>query len=114
MAEKANRGSPRDPERYLWYVAIQNAHFAAESYEEAVAAAEQVALLQPNFYGGHNGLAMSLALLGRIEEAKRAMSKLRQLMPRLTLKNAARNPLFVREGDVARMIEGLRTAGLPE
>ena len=35
-------------------------------------------------------------------------------MPRLTLKSTARNPMYVREADVARMLEGLRQAGLAE
>ncbi|MCZ6743575.1 MAG: adenylate/guanylate cyclase domain-containing protein, partial [Alphaproteobacteria bacterium] len=113
-AERANRGSPRDPERYIWYIGIMNAHFAAERYEECVEAAEQAVLLQPNFYGGHVVMAMVLPYLGRIEEAKQAVRRTRELMPRLTLKSTARNPVFVRQGDVERMLEGLRRAGLPE
>ena len=113
-AERANRGSPRDPERYVWYMGIMNAHFAAESYEECVEAGEQSVLLQANFYGSHFVLAMALPFLGRIEEAKKAVQKALKLMPRLTLKNTARNPMFVREKDVARMLEGLRKAGLRE
>jgi TolB-like protein/Flp pilus assembly protein TadD len=111
-ADRANRGSPRDPERYIWYVGIANAHFAAEQYAECVRAAEQVVLLQPNYYGGHCGLAMALPYLGRIEEAKEAARRARELMPGLTLESAARNPIFVRETDVARMLEGWRQAGL--
>ena len=111
-AERAHRGSPRDPERFFWYIAIMNAHFAAEQYEEAVEAAEQAVLLQPNFYGGHFIMASALPYLGRIEEAKEALRNALKLMPRLTLKNTARNPMFVREDDVARMLEGLRRAGL--
>ncbi len=113
-AERANRGSPRDPERYIWYIAIMNAHFAAEQYEECVEAGEKAVLLQPNFYGGYVILAAALPYLGRIDEAKKAVQKVRKLMPRLTLKNTARNPMFVRKKDVARMLEGLRQAGLPD
>ena len=91
-----------------------NAHFAAERYEECAEAAEQAVLLQPNFYGGHVVMAMVLPYLGRIEEAKQAVRRTRELMPRLTLKSTARNPVFVRQGDVERMLEGLRRAGLPE
>ncbi len=49
-----------------------------------------------------------------MEEAKEALRSALKLMPRLTLKSTARNPMFVREDDVARMLEGLRRAGLPE
>jgi adenylate cyclase len=113
-AERASRGSPRDPERYLWYLGIMNAHFVAERYQECVEAAEQTVLLQPNFYGGHFVMAMALAYLGRIEEAKQAVRRTRELMPRLTLRSTARNPVYVRQGDIERMLEGLRRAGLPE
>ena len=112
--ERALRGSPRDPERFMWYLAIMNAHFVAERYEEAVEAGEQSVLLQPNFYGGHFIMASALPYLGRIEEAKESLRNALKLMPRLTLKNTARNPMFVREDDVARMLEGLRRAGVPE
>jgi adenylate cyclase len=113
-AERAQRGSPRDPERVMWFIGIMNAHFAAERYEEAVEAAEQAVLLQPNLYGGYAGLAYSLPHLGRIEEAREAVRNLHRVMPRMTLKSTARNPMFAREKDVARMLEALRLAGLPE
>ena len=113
-AERANRGSPRDPERYMCYIGIMNAHFAAERYEECVKAVEYGALLKPNFYGVHFGMAMALPYLGRIEEAEQALQRARKVMPRLTLKSTARNPMFAHEADVARMLEGLRRAGLPE
>ena len=113
-AERAQRGSPRDPERFVWFLGIMNAHFAAERYEECVEAAEQAILLQPNFFGAHFVMAGALPFLGRIEEAEKAVQKALKLMPRLTLRNTARNPMFVREKDVARMLEGLRKAGLRE
>lgn len=91
-----------------------NAHFAAERYEECVEAGRQAVLLQPNFYGAHFALAMALPFLGRIEEAKQALRKALDVMPRLTLKNTARNPMFASEEVVARMLEGLRKAGLRE
>ncbi len=59
-------------------------------------------------------MASALPYLGRIEEAKESLRNALKLMPRLTLKNTARNPMFVREDDVARMLEGLRRAGLRE
>ncbi len=90
------------------------AHFVAEQYEECVRAAEQAVLLQPNFYAGHAFMAMALPYLGRIEEAKEAARRVRDLNPRFTLKSVARNPLYAREADVARLLEGLRQAGLAE
>jgi tetratricopeptide (TPR) repeat protein len=76
-----------------------------------VEAAEQTILLQPNFYGAHFVLASALDFLGRTEEAKEALRHALKLMPRLSLKGTARNPMYVREDDVARMLEGPRRAG---
>ncbi len=45
---------------------------------------------------------------------EQAVLRAREVMPRLTFRSLARNPLFVREGDVARMLDGLRRGGLPE
>jgi len=112
--ERANRGSPRDPERYLWYTGLLNTHFAAENYQECVDAGERAILLKPNFYGAHFISAAALPYLGRIEEAKKALKTALKFNPRLNLTNVARNPMFAREDDVARLLEGLRQAGLPE
>jgi len=112
--ERANRGSPRDPERYLWYTGLLNTHFAAENCQDCVDAGEKAILLKPNFYGAYFISAAALPYLGRIEEAKKALETALKLNPRLNLKNVARNPMFARESDVARLLEGLRHAGLPE
>jgi len=113
-AERAQHGSPRDPERWMWFIGIMNAHFAAERYEEAATAARQAVLLQPNAYGGHAGLAYSLPYLGKMEEAREAVRDLLRVMPRFTLKGIAGNPMFMRENDANRMLKALRRAGLPE
>ena len=92
-------------------------HLVRQNREETLAAVEafEGALrYDPNNALAHAGLAMALPYLGRIEEAKKAARRARELAPRLTLKNLARNPLFVREADVARMLEGFRQAGLED
>ena len=112
--ELAQQGSPRDPERYLWYIGAVNAYFAAEQYEKCVEAAENAIYLRPSFYGGYFIMAAALPFLDRVEDAKGAMQKARDLMPRLSLKTTARNPMYVRENDVKRLLKGLRQAGLPD
>ncbi len=113
-AAKAARGSPRDPERFMGYLAIMNAQFAAGNYEDCIAAAEQANILQPKFYGGYCMEAAALPYLGRVEEAKKALIRCLEIMPRLSLKGIKRNPMFVRDADIARLLDGLRQAGLPE
>lgn len=113
-AGRANRGSPRDPDRYMWYTGIMNAQFAAGNYEECIEAGQQAILLRPGFYGAHTMVAAALPYLDRISEAEKTVEALLGVMPKMTVHSTARNPMFVREDDVARMLEGLRRAGLPE
>ena len=110
----AERSSPRDPERFYWYIGIMNPHFSEKRYEETAMAARQAIVLQSNFYGGHLILAAASAHCGRIEEAKAAMIETLKFAPRLTLKGVRRNPLYQSEEVLERLIEGLRISGCPE
>jgi len=111
--QKAQRGSPRDPARYLWYVGTMNAYFASAEYEHCVEAADKAIQMRPNFYGAHYISGAALALLGRIEEAGDRVRTACELNPRLTVANTARNPMFVRADDVSRLLKGLELAGTP-
>jgi hypothetical protein len=69
---------------------------------------------QPDHHGALRTLPASLAFAGRIEQAQKAMSRIRQIDPTLRISNLADVlPPFSSE-DFARYTEGLRLAGLPE
>jgi hypothetical protein len=59
-------------------------------------------------------VAASGALAGRLEEAQKAMARLRQLEPALRISNLKEFFPFRRPEDLAKWAEGLRRAGLPE
>ena len=59
-------------------------------------------------------LTASAAHLGRIDEGREAVADLLKLIPRFTVGAVAKNPMFERPADAARLVEGLRNAGLPE
>jgi len=59
-------------------------------------------------------VAASGALAGRLSEAKKAMTRLRQLDPALRLSNLTDLGPCRRPEDFARWVDGLRKAGLPE
>jgi len=60
-------------------------------------------------------LAASHGLTGRLDEAQRIMTRVRQLDPTLRISNLEDVlPPFRRAEDRASYIEGLRKAGLPE
>ena len=112
--EKAKRGSPRDPFMWLWTASEMAAAFADERLEDAIERAKATIQLQSGWYGSHVLLTASAAHLGRIDEGREAVADLLKLIPRFTVGAVAKNPMFERPADAARLVEGLRKAGLPE
>jgi tetratricopeptide (TPR) repeat protein len=112
--EKALRLDPKSPEKWLWFDGMSWAHFAAGRYEKAVEWARQSVRLNPDDELGYRSLAASYAQLGRLDEARAAVKEALRIDPDLTLakvrsQNPSTDPDFL-----ARWIEGLRKAGLPE
>ncbi len=114
-AAMAIRLSPFDSRTYAWQHYMGLAHFCAASYDEAALWAENALRSQPNFAAAMRTLAASRALAGRMAEAEKAMTRLRQFVPELRLSRLDEvMPPFRRADDRSRYLEGLRRAGLPE
>ena len=114
-AARALRLSPRDPRMFWWQTFTALAHLCTDRYAEAALWAESALRDQPHITGALRVAAASYALAGRVAEAQTMMARLRQCDPRLRLSNLAEvMPPFRREEDRARLLEGLRKAGLPE
>ena len=113
-ANKALRGSPRDPLRWAWFQAIANAHFAAGRYGEAYDFATQTARLKPGWLGCHLVMAASAAHLDRMDEAHAAMQIAHQIQPRLTQRGMRKSAIFNAPDVAAAYASGLAKAGLPE
>jgi TolB-like protein len=112
---RAMRLSPLDPRLFAWQFHTAYAYLFTGRYDEAVAWAARSLRNQPNHLAPLRILAASHALAGRLDEAQKAMTRLRQLDPTLrisTLDDVL--PPFRRAEDRARFVEGLRRAGLPE
>ena len=114
--EKAKRGSPRDPFMWLWTSSEATAAFAAfadERLEDAIERAKATIQLQSGWYGTYVLLAASAAHLGRMEEVREAVAALLKLIPHFTVGGVIKNPMYERPADAARLVDGLRKAGLP-
>jgi TolB-like protein len=113
-AQQAMRLSPRDPLTFLFVQAHAFAHLAAGRYEAGMPWADE-ALLQN---GGLPALRFKLSLcghLGRLDEAKACLHRLRELHPEPTVASVMRDvSRGVAPEVAARMAEGLRKAGVPE
>jgi hypothetical protein len=88
--------------------------FIGGRYEEALAVTRAFTVTAPNATAAAIAAAASAALLGRLEEARASMVELRSVSPKLCVANLRKRMPFVRDEDFARVVEGLRLAGLPE
>jgi TolB-like protein/Flp pilus assembly protein TadD len=111
---RAMRLSPHDPHVFNMQAGTGLAHFFAGRYAEAWSWANMAVMEQPNHLIATCAAAASSALLGRTNEAQKAMAHLRQLDPTLRISNL--KDLFpIRLAEAfAKWEEGLRKAGLPD
>ncbi len=112
---RAMRLSPQDPQFFSMQGAIACAHIVAGRYSEALSCAKTPMREHPDFLMANCIAATSAALAGQIEEARKAMVRLRQIDPGLRISNVKYviGP-YLRAEDFARWADGLRKAGLPE
>ena len=111
---RARRLSPHDPQDFSIQTAIAFTHFIAARYEEGLASA-QAAIRDRSVYRlAHCILAANAAMAGHSAEAKKAIDRVLELSPNLRLGDAHTLQRIRRPEDVARWIEALRKAGLPE
>lgn len=108
MVEKAMRLSPQDPLMNEFLFTIGSAHFMAERYEEAIQFAQRSLDLKSDQPGAWRIIAAGSALLGKLDEARRAVGQMIRLAPDLT---EERLRVFLRDSDVERYVKGLRLAG---
>jgi tetratricopeptide (TPR) repeat protein len=115
--ETALRLSPREPDRNFWEHWICRAHAHMAQWEKAAEWCGKSIATNPSFWIPYVDLAAAYGWLGRDAEAETALAGLHKLMPGFTVKDWAHtissdDPQFQRE--YARIVEGLRKAGLPE
>jgi TolB-like protein/Tfp pilus assembly protein PilF len=111
---RAMRLSPRDPQLFLMEAATAMAHLCGGRYGEASAWAAKAFSDQPNYIASLACFAASATYLDRLEEARKAAARMRQLDPSLCISNLKSWTPFRRAEHLARWVEGLRKAGLPE
>jgi adenylate cyclase len=112
---RAMRLSPFEPSLFVMQSGTATGHFYAGRYDQAAAWAAKSIGENPKYPPVWRTAAASNALLGRQEQAQNAMARLRQLDPTLriaTLKSVI--PVNLRPDLLAKMVDGLRKAGLPE
>jgi TolB-like protein/tetratricopeptide (TPR) repeat protein len=111
---RAIRLSPFDLNLYNMQNGIAIAHMVAERYDEASLWAGKAFRDWPNYVPAAGVAAASDALAGRLEPARHAVDRIRQLDPTFRVSGLATRYPFRRPQDLAKYQRGLRKAGLSE
>jgi adenylate cyclase len=109
---EAMRLSPRDLLAVIWRVAEGWAHLGAERFGAAAESARAAIDWNPAFVDAHAILAAARAHEGRVEDARGALREVTRQMPGVTTDDPRLVRPFRKPADQARLIEGLRKAGL--
>jgi TolB-like protein/class 3 adenylate cyclase len=113
--QRAMRLSPLDPEGPGLKSGLAGAHLVAGRYEEALEWADRSLHEQPHFSPSLRVKVVSLAQLGRIEEARHWLRNLLELQPGLTIAWYRRyGARFLPPETLAVCVEGFHKAGLAE
>ena len=112
--KRAMRLNPLDPLMHLAHSAMAFGYFLLEDLDEASAWAERALHLRSDWPPALRVLAMSNALAGREQAAQQAMTRLRMLQPRLRVSNLHEQIFLYRPEHMAKYLEAMRKAGLPE
>src|SRR5262249_9660920 len=111
---RAIRLSPLDPVISYAQVGTALAHFFAGRYDEASSWARKALQDWPDLVSALRVAAASEAFAGRLDNAKTAMARMRQVDPTRSISNLADVLGPYRPEDFAKYAEGVRKAGLPE
>jgi tetratricopeptide (TPR) repeat protein len=111
---RSMRLSPLDPEIFNAHMAMGLAHLCLGRHDEASSWAEKAVREKPDHSAVLRIAAGCHAHAGRADQARKAIGRLRQLYPALRVSSMGDVVAFRRPEDVARLVEGLRLAGLPE
>ena len=110
----AMRLSPLDPLMYAGGNSGSRSLISvAGRYDEASSWAEKALRESPNYHPALRFFAASNALAGRLEDAQKAMARLREMDPTVRVSDLRDLMPLRRSSDVAKYVEGLREAGLP-
>jgi adenylate cyclase len=112
LIEKAMRLDPHYPPMYIFW--LGHALHSLERYDEAAAAYRRVISRSPDFYYARLYLAVVYAQQGRIAEARAEAAEARRMDPGRWPQRFARHLPLKDPTVLARLLQGMRKAGLLE
>jgi len=109
--QRALRMSPQGPLKAFFYSGTCVAHYYAHRYDEAVEWGRKAIRERPGFTAAHRILCASLAQAGRKSEASRAMKRLREVQPNISVSWIERYVPYTPRA-MLHFLDGMRKAGL--
>jgi adenylate cyclase len=113
-ATRAMRLSPHDTQVFAMQFAMSLAHFCAGRPAEALSWAEKAISERPDHIPATILTAASSALVEASSTVARAMARLRELMPLLSISRLGEPFPIRRQEHFAMLVDAMRKAGLPE
>ena len=112
LVRKAATLNPHHPGEY--YFAFGKNHYRKGDYEQALSEFQKINM--PGFFADPMALAYTYGQLGRMEEARAAVARVRELRPGFTIEDAIEfhKSWNMEQSYIDHAIDGLRKAGLPE
>ncbi len=111
---KAIRLNPLDPRMFLAQSAMAFAHFIAGRDDQAADWAARALRVKPNWPPALRVAMASNAMLGRLDQAARALTLHLQIDPKLTIARVCEFYPLRRKSDRQRLITAMRKAGMPD
>jgi adenylate cyclase len=112
--ETCIRLDPHDPQVAVRLHQIALAYYLCREYVAAAEAARRAIRSYPDHPTPYRWLAAALGQMGQATEAKEALQKAVALAPASSSMYLHRRVPWMRPGDHAHLLEGLRKAGMPE
>ncbi|MGI9307829.1 MAG: adenylate/guanylate cyclase domain-containing protein [Gammaproteobacteria bacterium] len=112
--EDAIRVSPGDPGAFFFFTVAAMSHLVLGRPTEACELAKQSARVYPGWDTTYRIMAPALVQLGRIDEARDAVAKLRELAPDVSVSRLRERWPIRDQNTLNMLLDGLRVAGLPE
>ena len=112
--QRSIRISPLDPYNFDAAIGIGIAHFHAERFAESASWVRQGIAEKPSATWAWRIVAAAFANLGRLDEAREALTRLVQAHPGITIAAIKQASMPPSPSFQHALFDGLRTAGLPE
>lgn len=109
--ERAMLMSPQDPQNAIFTTGLAAAHYLAGRFSDAVSFSRKALQLRYGFTPGHRIYVASLVQSGQTDEAREALSRLKELHPDLSIAWIERHVPYT-SAAMAKFVEGMRKAGL--